>query len=1012
MAETPQIYLELESGGSRAVTGLRGVINFLRDDASSQYRVGNEFERLIKRYLRVDPLYKERFSDVWLWKEWTAGHTDFDATDIEIDLVAQENSGEYCAIQCKCYAEDTHVTKPQIDSFIAASDNKRFARRMLVHTGWKLEPNVLRTIKPMGSDFQVIDYGHLTSRPIDWPDLRQQHPELLDFRHEPYSLRPHQREASDDVVEGFKDSARGVLIMACGTGKTFAALRIAEEVAGIGGRVLFLVPSIGLFSQAMREWAEQQGIRHRYIGICSDERAGKNAADVAIQKLEIPVITDPMKISESLQKTDEDVMTVVFCTYHSLPLVEQAQDRGSPAFDLILCDEAHRTTGVEHPGVRTSPFLLVHNQERIRAKKRLYMTATPRLFTERQKANAARHNTELFSMDDPATYGPAFHLPPFSKVVLRIKNLLSNPDNELLRDRFDSFHNELKNSINDSISKDDAVDMMGQHLLTRPMFNALFENYDFASRNPAVKALDSLKRDFGEFGLEEETRDLRDLDGFYVSIRRGASGIDDAEGRQKILLELYEKYFTTIKKEDSVKIDIAYTPVEIVDFILHSADEVLRKEFGRSLSDEGVHILDPFAGVGTFLARLVQSDLIRNTDLERKYSHELHANEIVLLAYYMAAANIEKAYRGRCGEESGNEPFDGIVLTDTFNSNEWQPRLDRSWMPENNARAERQQNLPIQVIVGNPLWAAKERRSASHKYNVRYPVLEGRVRETYSQPSTGKLTLNPYDTHNKAIRWASDRIKGQGVIAFVTNGSWFVRADTAGIRACLQKEFSSIYVLNLRGNSVVYGGRGRAEGANVFGQGTLEPVAITILVKNPNSDGCRIHYRDIGDHLSRDEKLAAVDKAVTISGFGDWQTITPDRHYDWVEQRSNVFAKFYPIKSGYTQTEKVDDAIFGLYSRGLMTGRDSYLYNFSRDACAEGGRRMTADYLAALTATEENPELTADEAAHYHSSNLKWDWELKHNLNRQKKRILRSTTSGKCCTGRSWRRIVTLITLL
>ena len=424
MSEESQLYLGMQTEGGQPQTGLQGVISYIREEASSQYRVGNEFERLIKQYFSVDPLYKERFSDVWLWGEWTALRTDFDATDIGIDLVAQESSGEYCAIQCKCFAENTRITKPQIDSFIAASASRDFTKRILVHTGGELGANVRRTIEPLGADFQVIGYGHLAGRPVNWPDLRQEQPEQLDYRQQPFKLMPHQKEAFDDVVNGFEDSDQGKLIMACGTGKTFTALRIAEEIAGTGGRVLYLVPSIGLFSQAMREWAEQQGVRHRYIGICSDESAGKNTEDVPIQELEIPVTTDPLKISEALQETDAEAMTVVFCTYHSLPLVEQAQDEGAPAFDLILCDEAHRTTGIDAPGDNTSPFVLVHDAERIRAEKRLYMTATPRLYTEGVKAKAARHDIEVFSMDDPTTYGPEFHRLPFSIAVGQ--NLLSD----------------------------------------------------------------------------------------------------------------------------------------------------------------------------------------------------------------------------------------------------------------------------------------------------------------------------------------------------------------------------------------------------------------------------------------------------------------------------------------------------------------------------------------------------------------------------------------------------------
>ena len=1293
MPETPQLYLGLEPGSGETATGFQGVLSQLRESATSTYLIGNEFERLMKQYLSVDPLYKERFTDVYLWKEWAALRTEYDGVDIGIDLVARESNGEYCAIQCKCFAEDTRVTKPQINSFISASAGELFTKRILVHTGAELGPNVLRTIKPLGSNFQVIGYGHLASRPIDWPDLRQEAPEQLDYRPERFSLRPHQQKAFNDVINGFKDSDRGKMIMACGTGKTFTALRIAEKIAGIGGRVLYLVPSIGLFSQAMREWAEQQGVQHRYIGICSDTSAGKKSEDVPIQELEIPVTTDPLKISEALGETDKDAMTVVFCTYHSLPIVESAQEQGAPAFDLVLCDEAHRTTGIEEVGDETSPFVLVHNADRIRSKKRLYMTATPRLYTEGAKAKAARHDIEVFSMDDPATYGPEFHRLPFSRaveqdllsdykvaiftmyepdadatlqgyvgaggseinitdatkfvgcwralqnpegksdddatnqpltraiafnntirnskrlaehwngviesaveqmpedlrpinfecetqhvdgqhnafdrktriewlksgadgacrilsnarclsegidvpaldavifmtpknshvdivqavgrvmrkapgkqygyiilpvaippgtdpadaldnnerfaavwnvlralrshddrlnaeinkidlnnaptdrilfpdgggngdgsqgalqqlisfglaqippqdiyakivercgdrkyweswakdvadifqrVVVRIENLLDNPDNDALHEWFDSFHAELQNSINPSVTRNDAIDMMAQHLLTRPVFETLFENYDFASGNPVSIALDSLQKDFGEFGLENETRDLK---GFYESVRMRARGIDNSEGRQRVLLELYEKFFATALKKEADRLGIVYTPVEVVDFILHSADEVLREEFGRSLSDEGVHVLDPFTGAGVFLARLLQSDLIQASDLERKYRKELHANEIVLLAYYIAAVNIEEAYRGERGEDSGYVPFNGIVLTDTFNLNKkgGKPTLfPKEWLPDNNTRAEHQQNQKIEVIVGNPPWSAKQRSAADDNPNVDYPELEQRIAKTYAARSTTTNRNSLYDTYKMAIRWASDRIKEQGIIAIVTNGSWIDGNADAGVRACLAEEFSSIYVLNMRGDAYTSGEKRRSEGGNVFGGGSRTPVAITILVKNPNTvhDGCRIYYRNIGDHRSREQKLTALDEAGLISGFTDWEEIKPNEHHDWIGQRSETFQQFYPVGSEDARAGREDDAIFGLYSRGLSTGRDSYIYNFSRDTCAEYAKWMTQDYLNVLQEREDNPELMVDTVARRHSSNIKWDEDLKGNLRKQKK---------------------------
>ena len=525
----------------------------------------------------------------------------------------------------------------------------------------------------------------------------------------------------------------------------------------------------------------------------------------------------------------------------------------------------------------------------------------------------------------------------FKRLVGRIENLLENPENSALQEWFDDFHNELTETINDSITRESAIDMMAQHIITRPVFEALFDNYDFASGNPVANALNKLQNDFGEFGLENETRDL---EGFYESVRMRARGLDNSEARQRVLLELYEKFFVTALKKEVERLGIVYTPIEVVDFILHSANEVLQDEFGRSLSDAGVHVLDPFTGTGIFLTRLLQSGIIQDADLERKYREELHANEIVLLAYYIATVNIEETFRGRRGEDSTYEPFNGIVLTDTFNLNkkEDEPTLfPKEWLPDNSTRAERQQKLPIQVIVGNPPWSIGQRSSADNNQNVEYRELEERVRETYVEYSTANLRNSLYDTYKMAIRWASDRIDEQGIIAFVTNGSWIDGNADSGVRACLAEEFSSIHVLHLRGNARTSGERRQAEAGNVFGGGSRAPVAITILVKNPNAthEGCKIQYRDIGDYLTRDEKLEALREKESISGFSNWETLTPNTHYEWIEQRSEAFEIFYPMGTKETKAGRADDAIFRLYSRGLATSRDTYIYNFSRDVCTE-----------------------------------------------------------------------------
>ena len=1283
-----QGYIDIESGITPINPGFQSTLDYIREAARSERQKGDLFERLMLTYFSQDPDYKQQFSEVYLYKDWAELQTGYDANDIGIDLVAKERHGGYCAIQCKCYAEDTRIAKPAIDSFISASASELFTSRLIVDTGGEWGPNALRTIDPIKDKLRIIRYSDLESSPFNWPDLSLQDPEQLTYKQRRFHLKDHQKEAFDDVINGFKADDRGKLIMACGTGKTFTALRIAEEIAGIAGRVLYLVPSIGLLSQAMREWSEQRGIDHSYVGICSDTHAGSTSEDASIQELKIPVTTDPPSISHTLQNPDSNKMTAVFCTYQSLPLIEKAQEDGAPPFDVIFCDEAHRTTGVEAPGDKTSPFVLVHDADRIRANKRLYMTATPRLYTEGAKTKAARHDTEVFSMDEPEIYGPEFHRLPFSKaveldelsdykvvvlaiserevnaalrgdtraggsdinindatkivgcwralqnpeykehrnhesvkplkrviaftnriseskamvkhwndivetaterlpedqqptnfrcetkhvdgtdhalnrkarldwlkgeadgtcrilsnarclsegidvpaldavlfmtsrksyvdiiqavgrvmrkapgkaygyivlpvaipdgvdpaaalddnerfstvwgvlralrshddrlnaeinridlnktlpdriifggegdgegalngqqmflpidippeailpkivekcgdrkyweswakdvavifarIVGRVEKLLDNPENEALREWFNAFHTELQSSINDAITRSNAIDMMAQHILTKPVFDALFENYDFSARNPMASALDNLQKDFAEFGLENETRDLG---GFYESVRMRARGIDNSEGRQKVLSELYENFFVTALRKEADRLGIVYTPVEVVDFILHSANAILQDEFGRSLSDTGVHVLDPFTGTGTFLARLLQSDLIQPDDLERKYRQELHANELVLLAYYIAAVNIEEVFRGRHGEDSGYEPFNGIVLTDTFNLNkEETPTLfPREWLPENNERAERQQKLPIQVIVGNPPWSAKQKNVSDDNPNVEYPELEERIRETYAARVKTTLKNTLYDTYKMSIRWASDRIDKQGVIAFVTNGSWIEGNVDAGVRACLAEEFSSVYVLNLRGNARTSGELRRSEGGNVFGGGSRAPVAITIFVKNPNAthDGCKIHYRDIGDYLTRDQKLEALPEAVSIKGFSDWQMLTPDKHQDWIGQRSEVFDQFYLLGSEGAKNSKRDEAIFRLYSPGLVTGRDAYIYNFSRETCAENGQRMTQNYLAALSELAEIHNLTVDEAVLRNSSYVKWNRELKNDLKRKK----------------------------
>ena len=255
MTETTQGYLGFDSDSTKVNLGFQSVLNHIRENARSERQKGDEFERLMQKYFTEDPDYKEQFSQVYLYKQWAATRTEFDGRDIGVDLVAEKHDGSFCAIQCKCYAPDTRISKPAIDSFISASASEIFTSRILVNTGGELGENALRTIEPLGDNFRIIRFRDLENSPFEWPDLSIQQPEQLTYRQRKFHLKAHQQEAFDDVINGFKEHDRGKLIMACGTGKTFTALKIAEEIAGTEGRVLYLVPSISLLSQAMQEWS-------------------------------------------------------------------------------------------------------------------------------------------------------------------------------------------------------------------------------------------------------------------------------------------------------------------------------------------------------------------------------------------------------------------------------------------------------------------------------------------------------------------------------------------------------------------------------------------------------------------------------------------------------------------------------------------------------------------------------------------------------------------------------------
>ncbi|MCY4526662.1 MAG: DEAD/DEAH box helicase family protein [Anaerolineaceae bacterium] len=1287
-------------------------LEILRKDASDEFSKGRSLERLIQRALQQHPgIYGDRFSNVWLWNDWP----ERPGPDSGIDLVAEEAEGGLCAIQCKFYADDSPIPREVIDALIAASEDERFTSRMFINTGGEVRGNALHRIKESNKTkhCQVLDSSHLDEWDVDWREFVDK-PEDLTFGSDArYTPHPYQNDAVADVCAGFESHDRGQLILPCGTGKTAVTLWIAEKQVGQGGRVLYLVPSIALMAQTMREWGDQKSLSLRYVGICSDTRAGRDNEDAALEDLDIPVTTDPAKILGGLQKERPDVMTVVFCTYQSLPLVADAQSAGAPDFDLVICDEAHRTTGVEVDDgeKKTSPFRLIHDASLIRARKRLYTTATPRIYTAsaQSRAREADRNLEVFSMDKEEVYGPKFFHMKFSEaidggwltdykvIILTLKsgqiasaldNLLAQeqesgldlgdavkllgcwdaladpegvladknvtgdrhnslrraitftnrirdsklvethwgrvvdivrrstarehqeqllrlevshvdgtqnsldrqrklswlrnsdtddsgvcrvltnarclsegvdvpaldavlfleprksqvdvvqavgrvmrraegkqmgyiilpvvitPDQDpekalddnktfqvvwsvlralrshdesfdleinsldlnnssrrikiinigegdengdeqgaiqvpldliyaippgavyarivekcgdrkywpqwaadvekiaesirtqvagMVRDTarislqrdFQSFLSDLQQTLNPEIKENDLVAMVAQHLVTEPVFQALFADYKFAECNPVSRSLDQLVEVLKAEGLEDKTQAMKP---FYDSVRQRAQTLDNAKARQKVLLELYNNFFSKALKKEAERLGIVYTPIQVVDFILKSADHALQKHLGRRLTDENVHVLDPFTGTGTFIVRLLQNpELIRDEDLLRKFSSELHANEIVLLAYYIAAINIEEAYHGRLGMDAAYKPFKGIAFSDTFQQyereQEEREREERGelgdefneTLPVNSARVQRQQAQEITAIVGNPPYSAKQRSASDNNPNISYPQLARRVAETFAARSKATNRGSLYDTYKLAIRWASDRISAEGVIAFVTNGSFIDGNADAGLRACLAEEFSHLYVVNLRGNARTSGERRRREKDNVFGAGTRTPVAIMVLVRDPARSGPgEIHYRDIGDYLSRKDKLRMLEDWTSIAGVADWQIIRPDDHNDWLEQRDPTYQAFLQLGHKDAKRNKLagPDTLFRLYSTGVVTGWDAWLLDFDRGDLTVRVRDLITFYETQRLRIATGEVTFAEATLNNAPDRFKWHRELKDRLRR------------------------------
>ena len=587
--------------------------------------------------------------------------------------------------------------------------------------------------------------------------------------------------------------------------------------------------------------------------------------------------------------------------------------------------------------------------------------------------------------------------------IAQIKKLISVEDSQS-RKSFDKYLKGLRRNINPSVTEDDAVEMLAQHFITQPVFEALFEGYSFVDNNAMSKSMKGMVKILNEQTPKE---DNEKLERFYESVRERAKDIDNADGKQKIIIELYDKFFKTAFPKTVEKLGIVYTPVEVVDFIINSVEDVMQKEFGRSLSDENVHILDPFTGTGTFIVRLLQSGIIKPEDMARKYKNELHACEIVLLAYYIASINIENTYHDFIAEQVRKqnqpaeeetddygyeiqnaaddepayeakvayEPFEGICLTDTFQMGEYKKISMEDVFPKNSDRVNKLKDTRITVIIGNPPYSVGQDSANDNAQNQHYEVLEGSITDKYAKESTANLKISLYDSYIKAFRWSTDRIgDNNGIIGFVSNAGWLDGNAMDGMRKCFEREFSNIYIFNLRGNQRTSGELSRKEGGKIFGSGSRTPIAITILVKKKGFNGkAKIMYKAVDDYLKREDKLKlCTEYRSVLDRKFKAATLVPDENGGWIRKKSSKFDSFIAI--GDKKTDTLKTFFDSVYSNGVKTNRDWWCWNSSYGELLNN-INVTIDFFNKesdriyVLPLEEKTE----DAIQYDSTKMSWD---------------------------------------
>jgi predicted helicase len=533
-----------------------------------------------------------------------------------------------------------------------------------------------------------------------------------------------------------------------------------------------------------------------------------------------------------------------------------------------------------------------------------------------------------------------------------------------------NFMDLCRSSINPNLSVQAVEEMLIQHLLTERIFRTVFSNPDFARRNviaveieKVISALMSKSFNRDEF--------LKSLDRFYVAIEKAARTIDDFAQKQQFLNTVYEKFFQGFSVKVADTHGIVYTPPQIVNFMVKSVEQILEKEFGRTLSDKGVQILDPFVGTGNFIVHIMRE--MKKTALRYKFKNELHCNEVMLLPYYIASMNIEHEYLDLTGEYI---PYEGICLVDTFQLDE--PQTD-FFTAENTARVLKQKKADIFVIIGNPPYNAGQVNENDNNKNRKYPVMDDRIAKTYKKDSKARLQRKLDDPYVKAIRWASDRIGDMGVVALVTNNSFVTELSFDGMRNHLESDFDSIYVLDLHGN-VRKNPKLSGTTHNVFG--IQVGVSVSLLVRNRKrgkGGRAKVRYLRVGELWRRAEKYRFLDDANGYSGV-KWRLLRPDSEHVWItEGLSTDFRGFCAL----ARVSESDLGVFDTYSLGVSTNRDNVVYDFERERLLERVEQFCEDYNAEVARYQQKAK-PKDIDGFVRYDKIKWSRNLKRDLRTHK----------------------------